>query len=419
MKIGIQWPRGMVKLDVEPDESVESVRTKLSERIKIEPQYLALFQSLSQNGYDGRIDNRNTVDGAGIQDREIIYCKLLTERLPNTPVAQGALKANVLDDFIKSGDQVPEDIKNFQKNFGTRAINFQFFELRDSYIPEIISQTESSTYAIRVGDVVLKRFQIIALNERFATHRVMFLFGRVDKYTGKITVHCGMEPPQVNAPDHFTISSDFDMFKPCLIAQNFGMQCVGMAVSHPGDSRLPLPPYLLKLAAHFQVRFGEYFTTLVVLPNGTENVEVHAFQVMDAVSKLENLGIIEEPKLGDNQYITFNKDVRVYGAKSRKAHANICICAVRVRRVKSKIPSHEFPSPNASPTKMDLRRYLDENEYCPSWRKLFDFNLLVYLFMNGVLVNRDIPTLVNCIISMIDVPKYILDKIANFNGRDL
>ncbi|EAX88940.1 hypothetical protein TVAG_375880 [Trichomonas vaginalis G3] len=423
MKIGIQWARGKIKLEVDPNEPIQSVINRFAESIKTEPNYVVLYKILGQNGYEGRLDNKLTVGESNLHNFDMTYAKLLTEKLPDVEYGNSLGKAFAISDFIKQDTIIPEHIKEFTSEFGPKAVNVQFFELADSLIPQVINQTESSTYAIRVGVEAIKRFQIVSLNEHFKNHRMMFLFGRVDKITGKVTVHCGMEPPQFNSPDHFTIVPEFEMLRPCQIAQSFGMQCVGMAVAHNYGPKLPLPGYLLKLAAHFQVKFGEYFTTLVFMPNGTNNIEVNAYQVSDAVTKLENLGLIEEPKSYSDQkeigLIRFKKDVRVSGAKKRFCNVNFCLCAVRVRKVNSKIPSHDFPSPNSKPTKTDLIRYLDDNEYSPTWRKFFDFNFLVYLVSQELITIKDIGDISTSIVTMTDIPKRIVKKVENYYGKNM
>ena len=221
-----------------------------------------------------------------------------------------------------------------------------------------------------------------SLQNEFDTHRLIYLFGRVDEAKGKTTVHCGLEPPQKNYKDSVEVSPNFLMDAPIKIASFFGMRLVGMAVSHNGTDKLPMPQYLINLAAEHQIKYGEYFTTLIVLPKGSSNTEVVAYQVTDAVVNLKKKGFIIQSK--KENCIAFNEDVRVFGKKSRTCDCNLCLCAVRVRNVSSKISSHDFPSPSAQPTIEDVQHYLKDNEYCPNWRKFFDFCFLVFIIMERI-----------------------------------
>ena len=420
-KIGIRWEKGMLKMDVDPNMSVAKLISDISRSIKVDPVYIKLFKNLSKSlSFSDKIEKNRTIEQNNIHKGDIIYMQVDRDQIPkNIPVAQMAMKNDIIDEFVKPGEKIPETVKNIRKEYGTRVITSAFYDMKERGIPQIIEQTESSCYAIRVAEEALKRFQVLAIQSNFDKHRVMFLFGRLDEISGKITIHCSLEPPQKNFEDHFEISPNFQDLTTVEVAKCFGMKLLGMCVSHKGPSKLPLPSYLLRLAAKYQNIYGEYFTTLIMTPRGQSNIEVEAFQVCDAVVNLTKLKLIDDTQNNDPSKIFFKQEIRVFEKKMKSCNVNLCLCAVRIRKTQSKFPSHSFPTLSANPTKKDLVMHFKDNEFCPSWRKFFDFNLLVYLHVYHALPFSHIKIIIDCIIAMSDVPKQILDEVSNFCGYSL
>jgi hypothetical protein len=422
MKIGVRWAKGLLKVEAEPSMSVNALTQKISEIIKIKPMYCVLYRSMNNSEFIDKIRGPLTLEQEGIKNGDIIFLNVTNMSLvsKDIQVAQMAMKSDVIDEYVKDGEKIPESLKSIRREFGNRIITGSMHELRESTIPQIIYQTETSCYAIRVSDEALIRFQTIALQENFKNHRVIFLFGCADETTGKTTIHCGMEPPQRNFEDHFEISDEFDDYFLIKIARLFGMRFLGMAVSHGGSDRLPMPSYLIRIAAKYQNRYGELFTTLVLLPHRTNDIEVVAYQITDAVVNLSKMGLLTDDP--DPQNIHFKVDkqvrgVRVFGKLMQKCDVNLCICSVRIRKTHSKIPSHCFPSLNANPTKIDVQNYFKDNSNCPIWRRFFDFNLIVYLVYSQAINIDCAERVVKCIIKMEDIPRQILEDVELFSGH--
>lgn len=387
----------------------------ISDHVQIPADDLALYRDPQ---YSAKIDLRQNVNimNLKLKNGMILYLKINTELKSKVPTAEMAVPIETGKDYLAEGEQMTPEMRRFQSEFGPRAVSIAFFEHRESLKPRIDSQEESSCYAFRIGEEAIKRFQAIAFQEGFATHRITFLFGRINEITGKITVHCSCEPPQVNAADHVEISPDFDITIPVAVAEQFGMKCVGMAISHkPSDEKYPMAPYMAQLAGFYQNYFGEYFTTAVVMPRGDSDVVVEAFQVSDACMKLDADKYWVEAKTPNT--VAFREELWVGGMKKKEADVNFLLCAVRVRQTKSKIPCHSFPSPSQNPSKLDLKRHLSDNEFCPNWRKLFDFNLLVYLAMQSILsIKSDIPAIVSAIISKDEIAEGFMALIEGAAG---
>lgn len=412
VKIAVQWARGLVKLDISLTAQVRSVIKDISKLTKVDADKITLY--LDQK-FNNPIDPNKTVCVAKIRKGMILYMKA-EGPLPDVEFAKQCLPIDVHAHFLGDGKNAPElDIKKAQE-MGPRVVTSALFEHREKLKPHFDYQTESSCFAIRIGLEALKRFQAIAFQANFPTHRIMFLFGRIDIYTGKVTVHCGMEPPQKNYADHVEISPDFDMKIPLAIAESFGMKCVGMAISHPNkDHKHPVTEYMVKLAAKYQNEFTEYFTTITITPtmqNGVASVEVQGFQVNDATMKIEKEKIFEQSE--DPYFIQFNQPVKFQAREYTKLDTNLALCAVRIRTAKSHFPSNAFPSPNAFPSNVDLKQYFNDNQYCPEWYQLFDFNLLVYLVQLGVIPFGQIKDVVNEIIEKKAIEKNVHNNLKKY-----
>jgi hypothetical protein len=187
-----------------------------------------------------------------------------------------------------------------------------------------------------------------------------------------------------------------------------GLQCVGMAVATQYNKLIPLPPYLIQRAAEFQNVFGEYFTTLVVLPHQGQ-FSTDAYQVTDAAVRMSKEGYFRQTD--DPSVISFTEELFCCGVMRKELRdddVKILLSDVRVHQRRSKIPIHEFLSPAADPTIHDLAAYLQKHELEPSWYKFFDFNLLVFLAAKcGIKVDGDLRILIDCILAKRDVPESI------------
>ena len=442
-KIGIRWARGMLKIDVEPSMTIGKLLFEVCQTIKIPQINCKLFRSCSpKSKFIDELDENRTIADEKIKRGDIIYLDVPTQIIPqNIPVAQQGIKCyDIINEFHKDNEKIPQIVKNLQSEYGPRVIAAPFYDMKERGVPQITYQTESSCYAFRVAEEAIKRFQYISLQDHCRVHRVLLLFGRLDKISGKVTIHCSVQPTQICYEDHFEISPTFNEDLCCEVADMFGMKLLGMAVSHPKilekkkeneqlykkikedkdeDEKgveIPMPTYLIELAAKYQAKFGEYFTTLAITPvKGKDILHIEAFQVTDAVVKLTQMQLIDDDilkALEDYYKVYFKQDIRVFEQKRKFCHVNLCICAVRIRKVKSKIPSHAFPTLAACPTDTDVQMYFKDNEYCPSWRKFFDFNLLVYMANNGIELST-IKEIVKSIINMEDVPRRILDRIGD------
>ena len=405
MKIGVVWARGTLRFDISVRETIISLLKMIGEKIQVDFKHLELY---SDTGFTQKIDTKKNVQNARIRSGMLLYLKV-NAPLPDVPCAQMTTPIESAKDFLAEGEQMTPEMRRIQAEFGPRAVSTAFFEHRDQLKPRIDFQDESSCYAFRIGKEAIKRFQAIAFQEQFATHRIGFLFGRVNEVTGKVTVHCMCEPEQKNFPDHVEVSPEFDISVPVEIARCFGMQCVGMMISHQADEKFPMAPYMVQLAACYQNMFSEYFTTAVVTPRG-DDVVVEAFQVSDAAMKMDKEQYFVPSKKPNT--IAFKEELVVCGVKRSEADVNLFLCAVRVRQTHSKVPCHTFPAPSEHPTMLDLKRHLEDNEYCPWWRKLFDFNLLVFLAVNDILnLESDIPKVVTAIIHKEEIPEGYMELI--------
>jgi hypothetical protein len=79
--------------------------------------------------------------------------------------------------------------------------------------------------------------------------------------------------------------------------------------------------------------------------------------------------------------------------------------------VRSRFPNHSFPSPAQSPGILDLQMHFRNNEFCPIWYLLFDFNLLVYLESSHVFQMEELRSVIAYIIQQQDLPDVVTEKI--------
>lgn len=406
MKLLVRWARGEIPLRIENlnDESKSVVR-KLAEILKVAPSSIFLYSDIKCTK---PLPITGTVLGWRLPSDAIIYMKV-TQNV-DTSIAQQAMTINDYKRYlVGEGDEMTRTMKQFRSEFGPRAVSLAFFEHRNLMKPHIDTQEESSCYAFRVGEEALTRFQFIAAQKQFDVCRLCFLFGRVNKITGKVTAHVACEPPQVNLEHYVAVDQLFDMNIPVEIAKYFGMTCCGMAVSHAASDKYPMNACIVRLAARYQNLFGEYFTTLIVKPNGETDVAIEAFQVSDIAMRLEKENYFVD--LDSETELGFTESLYVGNRKQKQADVNIFLCAVRVRQTHSKFPLHCFPWPSQTPKEDDVKIHLRNHEYCPSWFRLFDFNLLVYLVCAKKFSKDEIADIITMIIHKQDTPDMYMERI--------
>ena len=406
MKINVEWVYGHIRLEVTLSQTVQEILRVVSKQVKVDPKFLSLYMDRK---YQNRIPDQKTVLWAGIKNCSTIYLKI-TGTIPKPEICKLTEPIDVYKKYLGPNEkEMTSEMKKIRKDFGPHAVSTGFIEHRNMLKPQIDFQSESSCYAIRVGEECMKRFQAIALQSHFSTHRIGFLFGRLSEVSGKSTVHALMEPPQENFPDHVMITDEHCMDNALEISQAFGMKCVGMAISHQNDPKFPMTAYMVEMAAKYQNLFGEYFTTLVVMPVGDENMKIEAFQVSDAAMRCHKEHLFRKT---DNQKICkFTEPLFVCNVKKDEADVNLLLCAVRVRLTNSKFISHSFPSPSQNPTKLDLKLNFSEKEYTPTWYQLFDFNLLLFLKTERILSKNQVNQVIHDIIKKKDIPEETMEQI--------
>ena len=398
-------------MQVPETESSKQVFKDLAKQLNVSPNSIFLY---SDQKCSRQLPTSGTIQDWNLGDDLVVYMKVV--ETVNTPIAQGTLSVSDYKEYLGEGeDEMTPAMKAFQSEFGPRAISLSFFEHRRMMKPHIDIQEESSCYAFRIGEEALTRFQVIALHTQFDQHRMCFLFGRVNEITGKVTAHVACEPQQTNLESKVIIDKAFELETAIQIANLFGMTCCGMAISHSPNEKYPMSAYMVRLAAHFQNLFGEYFTTLVVMPKNDTDVVIEAFQVSDVAMRLEKedyfVDLDSETELG------FREELFVGNRKQSKVDVNVFLCAVRVRQTHSKFPFHKFPSPSQSPDEDDLRIHMCNTEYCPTWYRLFDFNLLMYLATSKLFNMEEISEIISLIIQKVDIPDMYMERIEEHTHR--
>lgn len=415
MQIGIQWQYGFMRIKIQHASKMESLFQQIGEKIHVDPKYLSLY---FDHNFNNRVPDRSTVVNSGLSDKMIVYLKS-TFRIPKGEICKQTERTDKFKDYLAPGEtEMTPEMARIQRDFSKFTISSHFIEHRNALKPHIDLQSESSCYAFRVGNECMTRFQSIALQSRFSNHRIGLLFGRINEITGKVTAHVLMEPSQENKADEVIIKNHEDIQSSVFIAKLFKMKCVGMAISHQPDDKFPMTSYMVRMAAHFQNLFGEYFTTLVVMPRGENDVVIEAFQVSDAAMRIDQENLFEDTNHSNNYFnnyspkiVRFKEPLDTCNVNRTEADVNLLLCAVRVRLTKSKFISHLFPSPSQNPTNIDLKMYFHEKEFAPTWYQLFDFNLLLFIYENFILSESEIREVVDDIINMRDVPEVIMQKI--------
>lgn len=410
MLIEIRWPRGSFRITVDETDKLYLLREKISQKIQVKPENIIIktpknIQTTTSSSL------KLTVASSGITDHSIIDV-FVKEKLPDTPICKMGIPVNYQEQYYQSNEKDDFFLKKIQSLYGPRVVTTSLIEHFDNLKPQINYQEESSTYAIRVSEESLSRFRVLSGN--FSVHMLIFLFGRINKISGKVTVHTSIAPQQINYADHVEIDpSYFQLEKIVLsIAKELGMECVGMAVSHPCKKNYPIPPYLARMMAKFQNLFGEYFTTLSCHPDeNNSNVQVfEAFQVSDAAMKIDARGYFLDKDPSPTE-VGLTEPLKVDSIKKSQFDVNWLLVSTRVRYTKSKIPLHSFPWPNSHPTLLDLKNHLDENNYCPLWYTLFDFSLLIFLESSLILNKDQMKILIRSILTMNEIIPSITDAI--------
>jgi hypothetical protein len=137
--------------------------------------------------------------------------------------------------------------------------------------------------------------------------------------------------------------------------------------------------------------------------------EIVAFQVSDGTMKISQEGLFAESP--DPQTIVLTEQLYICGWKRDRADVNVFLCAVRLRTTQSKFPNHTFPSPSHNPTPLDLKFHFRDNEFCPMWYQLFDFNLLFYIASKHVLTMEQMHRMIPAILQKKDLPDEMTDRI--------
>lgn len=410
MNLLVQWQLGSYHARIRSTSSVKDLICSIAEGLNLNSCDVHIFYDPK---YQRPIPFRNTLASARLRDKQIIFMRYdgdLKDRKSGVGMKM-TTESDSAKRFLGAGEQPTNDMKIVGKNFGPRAVSVAFFEHREKLKPSIDFQEESSCYAFRVSKEAIKHFQVMSLQDGFGKHRISFLFGRINKITGKVTAHCGVEPNQNNFDDHFEIDEIFDLEQVCTLASFFGMDLVGMAISHKPDGKFPMSEYMIRLAAKYQNMYGEYFTTLIVTPANENDVSVEAFQVSDVAMRLEKEGYFAESK--DPHVVELKEELTVCQFKRKSVDVNLFLCAVRVRQTTSKIPLHDFPSPSQQPSLLDLKQYFADHESCPSWYEFFDFNLLVFLFTNDLISEDDLYKVVQKIKSKSEIDSTVFNQLTS------
>lgn len=404
--VNLQYLYGSIRLELKLEDKMQTVLQRIGGKIHVDPKYLSLY---FDDKFERRINDRCSVLNARIPNKQTIYLKCNCTIPKVNKICQLTEKRDIYTNFLNDKSLSAEQ-KRILSEFGPNTVTSEMIEHFNAKKPHVSFQPESSCYAFRVGIECLKRFQDTAIVTGFSTHRIGFLFGRIDEITGKVTAHAMVEPSQDNRENRVVIFNKPELEDAREIASFFGMSCVGMVISHLPNDRLPMTSYMVELAAYYQNFYGEYFTTLIVTPQSESSIQIEAFQVSDAAMKISmNDSFLED--YDDPQNCHFKEDVYVCHEKKRECQANLFLCAVRIRETQSKFLSHQFPSMAQNPNRTDVKLYLKELECTPTWYRLFDLNLLLYLLEANILTLNEIKICVDCILQMVDIPTTIWRKI--------
>ncbi|EAY09540.1 hypothetical protein TVAG_276130 [Trichomonas vaginalis G3] len=426
--IGIQWARGILKININRADTIQRILMQISEQIKVPADKLTLYYDSAMTSpmkkeysYNRALAS-NPNKSLASKLNSLIYLKIDNGVQISNEFNSGVSFSNAIGHSIMGSNATEEEKKKVIENangFAKNAITVDMFRIADRSYPIFGVSSLTSTFAIRIPqNKILLPFQQKALMTGYKTHRIMFLFGRIDKYTGKVTVHCSCEPQQKNFVDHVEILEEFNMDLDRNIAHEFGMECVGMAISRPEptekseDYKHEMTEYMVRLAAKYQVEITEYFTTIVV-------TEKHAepYQASDAAMKAYQQGLFLQSS--SPTLLKFKSEVKLGTAKHLKElDSNYAVATLRIRNANSHFPDTEpFPPLSEYPSVMDVKKYFDDMQYCPMWYRLFNFNLLLYFCYERIIPESAIGDVIHQIIHKANINKSVVSNIDHLIGQ--
>lgn len=427
MRVWVYGPQGSANFSYLLNDDMDSFIEKVSNHFKIDPSQLKLFYDTffekPIKGYKGKIMNC-----LGKPDKLFIQ---YSGTLPNADICKKTSK-DLSKKYLDFNDMNAADVKNISSQWGPNAISLCHFKHLHKNDPIIDKRLDSSCRLLIITKPSLDDFTNISLSQGFKNHRITFLFGRIDEIRGKATVHCSYEPEQTNYLDHVEFNDDFTV--PLKIADLLGMKCIGMAISHKppvGNNEKDkyfLTSYMVKLAATYQNKFGEYFTTLIISPANdlTNSSYFDAFQVKDGAMKLQSNDDLV--LTNDFKELKFRKEINVYNVITDHCDVFHLLCNVGVKQfhgnkpmnyIKSKIPLHDFPHPSQFPDIKDFALYDESHQKLPTWTKFFNFQLLCYMLSNLILSEYEMINFIDCIVHMKEPSVLIMDQIENFVKENL
>jgi hypothetical protein len=406
----VSWPRGTIELELKPGAHTDQVYHDVAQKAKLAEDDFELYVDAEFRKLIPR--QRQRFMNLRIKSGSTFYMKVLID-LPEEVVRQDAAATDLNREYLGDKEKPTIGMRSVQDMYGSRAVGIAHFEHRNALRPRLGDQTCGSCYAVRVGQEVLKPLMTAAVRERFSVHRVIFLFGRIDVVPGKVTVHASYAPRCTCTAHDFTLANADELDLPSAVAKVLGMQVVGMAISRPYVKDLPMAPYMIQLAAHYQNVYSEYFVTLVVTqPTEHEPPSAEAFQVADGAMKVDKLDLWAEPRQSNS--LRFKEPILIHDGFKEEvvgSYLNLFLLALRLRTRPSRIPLHVFPSLGADPGVPDLRNHLNDRPWCPNWYALFDFNLLIFLAHDETITMDQLAQIVAAITKMEEVPRPIWKKI--------
>jgi hypothetical protein len=420
-KIIINWPRGTLKRKQWPSDQMADVYASIADEINLNSGDFMLWKDedyatrrKSTPSY-APVSRTGTFANARLKDGQVVFMEVLVP-LPDLPAVTAVPEANLANAFLVKEEKPTQSMQSVQSAFGKRAVGMAHFEHRDLHKPHVTRQAESSCYAVRIAPAVLRVLVAKSTAGGFSNHQIAYLYGRKQVITGKVTVHWAFLPDQISRPDSVEVPNEIQFRAPNAIARLFGIELVGAAIAGQFPELLPFKPYMIKFAAKQQLA-NEHFVTILVGPKeGSREVEIVAYQVSDAAMKLVEGAYLVQTDNPDT--LAFKEDLRFCQIRKHEVSGtdlNLLLIPIRVRKPsKPRIaarPTH-FPPFSEGVAPLDVDKYLTDNEYCPNWHRLFDFDLLVYLVERGVLaIDNELPTLVDAIINKREVPRPIMTKI--------
>ena len=188
MELGVRWERGSFRIKVKLKNKCSSIVDEISNHLKIPKEQILIY---SDHQCKKSISMTRTIEDTGIKDHSFIYVHI-SGTLPETPICQSGMPSNYQDQYLEGDQSDPFKVQRMKLGLPPRTITLSFLEHRNQLKPQINIQEESSTYAIRISEEALDRFRTVS---DFSVHCLLFLFGRINEITGKVTVHTSLAPP--------------------------------------------------------------------------------------------------------------------------------------------------------------------------------------------------------------------------------